>query len=220
MNGKVSDAPRRGFMLVLSSPSGAGKTTLSRRILSSHLGVALSISVTTRPPRPREIDGQDYYFIDETRFEQMSEAGELLESARVFDYYYATPAEAVEQQLAQGKDVLFDIDWQGTRQLASMRRADLVSVFILPPSLDELERRLRQRGQDSDEVIACRMSRAAQEISHWNEYDYVLVNEDLDKALARIIHIVEAERLRRDRQTQLPNFIDQLCAPTVQTVQD
>lgn len=206
-------ARRRGFMLVLSSPSGAGKTTLSRRLLTQHSGLALSISVTTRPPRPREIDGQDYRFIDEATFEQMASGGQLLEHARVFDYYYGTPAQSVDAQLAEGRDVLFDIDWQGTRQIKQMRREDLVSIFILPPSMQELERRLRQRAQDSDEVIAGRMRRAAEEISHWDEYDYVLVNDDIDRALSRIMHIVEAERMRRERQTGLAGFIDQLCAP-------
>lgn len=206
----------RGFMLVLSSPSGAGKTTLSRRLLAQHSGLALSISVTTRPPRPREIDGQDYRFIDDAAFAHMLAKGELLEHATVFGHQYGTPKAAVEAQLTQGKDVLFDIDWQGTRQLVQQRRADVVSIFILPPSLGELERRLRQRGQDSPEVIAQRMSRAASEMSHWPEYDYVLINDDMDLALSNIVHIVQAERLRRERQSELAQFISQLTAPTEQ----
>jgi guanylate kinase len=208
----IDAAQRRGFMLVLSSPSGAGKTTLSRRLLTQHHGLALSISVTTRPARPREMDGQDYRFIDEPDFNAMAARKELLEYATVFGHHYGTPADAVEDHLQAGRDVLFDIDWQGTRQLAQMRRDDLVSIFILPPSMAELERRLRQRGQDSDEVIAQRMSRAAEEISHWDEYDYVLVNEDLDKALANIVHIIEAERQRRERQVELPAYIQTLIS--------
>lgn len=202
---------RRGFMFVLSSPSGAGKTTLSRRLLGSHSGLTMSISVTTRPKRPGEIDKQDYYFIDNTMFERMVEANQLLEHATVFDNQYGTPAAMVENALNQGTDVLFDIDWQGTRQLAEKRRDDLVSVFILPPSLEELERRLRQRAQDSDEVVRKRMAKAAAEISHWEEYDYVVINNDLDRALSKIVHILEAERSKRIRQTNLPSFIDQLC---------
>jgi guanylate kinase len=207
----IDAEPRRGFMFVLSSPSGAGKTTLSRRLLARHSGLSMSISVTTRPPRPREIEGQDYYFVDEPRFRAMAEGGDLLEHARVFDHYYGTPAEMVEESLQKGIDVLFDIDWQGTRQLAEKRRDDLVSVFILPPSMDELERRLRQRGQDSDEVVSSRMAKAAAEISHWEEYDYVVINRDIDMALEKIIHILEAERAKRIRQTNLAQFIAQLC---------
>ena len=203
---------RRGFMLVLSSPSGAGKTTLSRRLLTSHDGLSLSISVTTRPKRPNEIDKQDYFFLDEVTFETMAQDGKLLEHATVFGHRYGTPAEPVEQALQRGVDVLFDIDWQGTRQLADKRREDLVSVFILPPSMDELERRLRQRGQDSEEVIRFRMEKAVTEIAHWQEYDYVVINEDLDLALSKIIHIIEAERLKRTRQTQLSEKVSTLCA--------
>lgn len=208
---------RRGFMLVLSSPSGAGKTTLSRRLLSQHDGLALSISVTTRPPRPRELDGQDYHFIKPADFDAMVQRNELLEHASVFDYHYGTPVSAVDEHLKQGRDVLFDIDWQGTRQLGQKRRDDLVSVFILPPSMAELERRLHQRGQDSDAVIAERMARAADEVSHWSEYDYVIVNTDLDLALSKLVHIIEAERQRRTRQTDLPETIATLCSPVQQT---
>lgn len=206
-------AKRRGFMLVLSSPSGAGKTTLSRRLLTQHAGLTLSISVTTRPMRPREIDGQDYFFISPDHFHKMARKGELLEHAEVFGHHYGTPASTVEAQLAAGQDVLFDIDWQGTRQLAAQRREDLVSIFILPPSMEELKRRLIQRGQDDEAVIAARMAQAAEEISHWEEYDYVLVNHDLDLALSKIVHIIEAERQRRERQTGLDTFISELCSP-------
>jgi guanylate kinase len=203
-------ASRRGFMLVLSSPSGAGKTTLSRRLLTQHSGLSLSISATTRPPRPREIDGQDYYFVDEARFHQMRDGGEMLEHAHVFGHYYGTPSAPVDAALEAGQDVLFDIDWQGTRQVAAQRREDLVSIFILPPSLKELERRLRQRAEDSEETIARRMSRAAEEISHWDEYDYVIINQDLDLALAKIAQIIEAERLRRVRQTSLAQQVQEI----------
>lgn len=202
---------RRGFMFVLSSPSGAGKTTLSRRLLTSHLGLTLSISVTTRPIRPLEIDGKDYFFINDETFSIMATENKLLEQATVFDYKYGTPKEHVSVSLDRGLDVLFDIDWQGTRQLASNCREDLVSVFILPPSMSELERRLRTRAQDSDEVVQKRMSKAEAEISHWAEYDYVVVNTDIDSTLSRIIHILEAERTKRSRQTNLPSFIETLC---------
>lgn len=202
---------RRGFMFVLSSPSGAGKTTLSRRLLTSHLGLTLSVSVTTRPMRPMEIDGKDYFFINDETFSTMAAENKLLEHATVFDYKYGTPKEHVSVSLDRGLDVLFDIDWQGTRQLASSCREDLVSVFILPPSMSELERRLRTRAQDSDEVVQKRMSKAEAEISHWAEYDYVVVNTDIDSTLSRIIHILEAERTKRSRQTNLPNFIENLC---------
>ncbi len=202
---------RRGFMFVLSSPSGAGKTTLSRRLLGRHGGLTMSVSVTTRPARSGEIEAQDYYFVDHDRFADMAQSGELLEYATVFSHQYGTPAAQVEQALNRGIDVLFDIDWQGTRQLAKKRRNDLVSVFILPPSLDELERRLRQRAQDSDEVVQQRMAKAAAEISHWEEYDYVVINHDIDQAIEKIIHILEAERTKRIRQNNLPEFIDRLC---------
>lgn len=205
---------RRGFMFVLSSPSGAGKTTLSRRLLGSHNGLTMSVSVTTRPMRPGEIDGQDYHFVDDAAFDQMVANNNLLEHATVFDHQYGTPANCVETSLNDGVDVLFDIDWQGTRQLSEKRRDDLVSVFILPPSLAELERRLRARAQDSDEVVKKRMDKAAAEISHWEEYDYVVVNEDVDIALSKIVHILEAERVKRIRQTNLPEFIDSLCHPS------
>lgn len=203
---------RRGLMFVLSSPSGAGKTTISRRMLEVDPALSLSISVTTRPRRSSEIDGRDYHFITQERFHSMQANNELLEHAQVFDNYYGTPAKYVYDRMRQGTDVLFDIDWQGTRQLASKNRNDLVSVFILPPSMRELERRLRTRAQDSDEVVAKRMAKAAAEISHWEEYDYVLVNDDLENTISNVVCILQAERLRRARQTQLTDFIQQMLA--------
>ena len=172
----------------------------------------MSISATTRTQRPAEIEGQDYYFVSDEEFNAMAGDGKLLEHAVVFEHKYGTPAEMVERDLEAGVDVLFDIDWQGTRQLADRCRADLVSVFILPPSLQELERRLRSRAQDSEEVVQARMKKAASEISHWEEYDYVVVNNDLDKTLSQIVHILQAERSKRIRQTNLPNFVDELCS--------
>jgi guanylate kinase len=193
-------------MLVLSSPSGAGKTTLSRMLLADP-AVTLSISVTTRAQRPGETDGVDYHFIDRARFDAMVRNGELLEWADVFDHRYGTPRAPVEQVLAEGRDVLFDIDWQGTQQVREKARHDLVSVFVLPPSARELERRLHTRAQDSDEVIRGRMAKAAGEISHWAEYDYVVVNRDLDQAFAELRAILAAERLKRERQTGLSAFV-------------
>jgi guanylate kinase len=206
--GRRADAiTRRGVMLVLSSPSGAGKTTLSRKLLASDPGITLSISVTTRLPRADEIDGRDYHFIDATRFEAMRRGGELLEWATVFDNCYGTPRVPVEEAIAGGRDVLFDIDWQGTQQLREKARSDLVSVFVLPPSGKELERRLHNRAQDSDNVIAGRMAKAVDELSHWAEYDYVIVNRDLDRAFAEVQAILAAERVRRERQTGLSAFV-------------
>lgn len=199
-------------MFVLSSPSGAGKTTLSRRLLQSETQVAMSVSVTTRSKRPGEIDGKDYYFIDDNQFAQMVTSGDLLEHAQVFDHQYGTPKKHVLDELNAGRDVLFDIDWQGTRQLAERCREDLVSVFILPPSLEELERRLKTRAQDSDETVAKRMAKAVDEISHWQEYDYVVVNTDLDKALEHIRRILYAERFKRWRQLDLDGFVAKLCS--------
>jgi len=201
---------RRGLMFVLSSPSGAGKTTISRRMLEVDKELQLSISVTTRPRRSNEMDGRDYYFITPERYAEMIIKNELLEHANVFDYHYGTPAKPVNDCLAQGKDILFDIDWQGTRQLAQKSRADLVSVFILPPSIKELERRLRTRAQDSEEVVKRRMEKAVAEISHWQEYDYVLVNDDLEQTITRVISILKSERLRRQRQTGLEHFVETL----------
>ena len=198
---------RRGLMLVLSSPSGAGKTTLSRRLLDADPTVTLSISVTTRKQRPGEVDGRDYHFIDARRFDAMVGNGELLEWAHVFGHRYGTPRARVEETLRQGRDVLFDIDWQGTQQLAERAPKDLVRVFILPPSTLELERRLRVRAQDSTQEVTRRMARAADEMSHWAEYDYIIVNHDLQRSLVQVQAILQAERLRRERQVGLHEFV-------------
>jgi len=203
---------RRGLMLVLSSPSGAGKTTLSRMLLRSDRGIALSISVTTRPQRRGEIDGRDYHFIDRARFDAMIKRGELLEWAEVFGHRYGTPRRPVVKALRQGRDVLFDIDWQGTQQLREKARIDLVSVFILPPTADELHRRLKRRAQDSRSVIGARMAKAAGEMSHWPEYDYVIVNRDKAEAFAEVRAILAAERLKRERQIGLSDFVRALQA--------
>ena len=197
------DPVRRGLMLVLSSPSGAGKTTVSRRLLAAEGDLAMSVSVTTRPKRPGERDGTDYLFVDDDTFSQMVRDEAFLEHASVFGYRYGTPRTEVEQHLARGRDVLFDIDWQGTQQLRQRMPGDLVTVFILPPSLEELERRLRERKQDADEVVRERMARAAEEMSYWAEYDYVLVNDDLEPAVAAASTILAAERLRRPRHPGL-----------------
>ena len=204
-------AKRRGLMFVLSSPSGAGKTTLSRRLLEEEEGVALSVSVTTRPMRPGEVNGRDYHFVTPAAYDRMVANHELLEYATVFDYKYGTPKKQVMESLDSGNDVLFDIDWQGTKQLAANCRADLVSLFILPPTLGELERRLRSRAQDSEAVVQKRMAKATDEISHWEEYDYVVVNEDLDKAMSHIQRILHAERFKRWRQLDIAAFVTQLC---------
>jgi guanylate kinase len=203
---------RRGLMLVLSSPSGAGKTTLSRRLLEQDKGVTLSVSVTTRKIRPGEVDDRDYTFIDRRRFDALVEKDELLEWAEVFDNYYGTPAKPVMDALAQGRDVLFDIDWQGTQQLREKARGDLVSVFVLPPSIPELERRLKSRAQDDYETIHRRMAKAADEMSHWAEYDYVVINRDLDQAFADVKAVLAAERLKRERQPGLSDFVRGLQA--------
>ncbi len=203
---------RRGLLFVLSSPSGAGKSTLSRMLLDADKEVALSVSCTTRPPRPGEVDGRDYYFVDEPKFKAMAKAGEFLEWAHVFGHRYGTPKAPVEEALAQGSDVLFDIDWQGAQQLYQEAGPDVVRVFILPPSIDELERRLHSRAQDSDEVIADRMSRAKSEIGHWDGYDYVLVNSNVDDCFAQVCQILAAERLKRRRQKGLIGFVRDLAA--------
>lgn len=208
-NNKIA---RRGLMLVLSSPSGAGKTTLSRLLLRSDRKVELSISVTTRPKRRGEIDGRDYHFIDCGRFDDMVARGELLEWAEVFGYRYGTPRAPVIKALHVGRDVLFDIDWQGTQQLREKARTDLVSVFILPPTAKELERRLKRRAQDSKTVIGSRMAKAAGEMSHWPEYDYVIVNRDKREAFAELRAILAAERLKRERQIGLSDFVRRLQA--------
>ena len=199
---------RRGLMFVLSSPSGAGKTTMSRRLLVDDPEIVISVSATTRPPRANEIEGRDYHFVDDAGFDRLIADNALLEWAHVFGHRYGTPRAAVEATLAQGRDVLFDIDWQGTQQLQQTDAAsDLVRVFILPPTMAELERRLRGRGTDSEEVIAKRMKRAATEISHWGEYNYILINDDPDRCLGEIRAILKAERLRRKRQLGLANFV-------------
>jgi guanylate kinase len=203
---------RRGLMLVLSSPSGAGKTTLSRKLLEADPGVELSVSVTTRKQRPGEIDGRDYHFIDAARFDAMVKGGELLEWAQVFGHRYGTPRAPVEAALASGHDVLFDIDWQGTQQLREKADRDLVSIFVLPPSMVDLERRLRRRAQDPDEVIRARMATAADEMSHWAEYDYVVINTNVDRAFREVQTILAAERLKRERQTGLSDFVRRLQA--------
>ncbi|MFP4003443.1 MAG: guanylate kinase [Alphaproteobacteria bacterium] len=201
---------RRGLMFVLSSPSGAGKTTLARRLLDTEPNLEMSVSVTTRPMRPGEVDGRDYYFLKADEFNLLAESGELLEHAQVFGNFYGTPRGPVAAALEQGRDVLFDIDWQGTQQLEQAVREDLVRVFILPPSLKELERRLRERAQDPHEVVNGRMARAWDEISHWAEYDYVIVNDDLERTLEGLRAILTAERLRRTRQKGLAKFVNGL----------
>jgi len=203
---------RRGLMLVLSSPSGAGKTTLSRMLLKADRHVELSVSVTTRPQRRGEVDGRDYHFIDLHRFQAMVKSGKLLEWAEVFGHCYGTPRRPVEKALQAGRDVLFDIDWQGTQQLSEKARDDLVSVFILPPTAKELERRLKRRAQDSHDIIGTRMAKAADEMSHWPEYDYVIVNHDKDEAFAEVKAILAAERLKRERQIGLSSFVRALQA--------
>ena len=203
---------RRGLMLVLSSPSGAGKTTLSRMLLKADRHVELSVSVTTRPQRRGEVDGRDYHFIDLHRFQAMVKSSKLLEWAEVFGHCYGTPRRPVEKALQAGRDVLFDIDWQGTQQLSEKARDDLVSVFILPPTAKELERRLKRRAQDSHDIIGSRMDKAADEMSHWPEYDYVIVNRDKDEAFAEVKAILAAERLKRERQIGLSGFVRALQA--------
>jgi guanylate kinase len=212
---ELGEISRRGIMLVLSSPSGAGKTTLTRNLLEQENKddpgkLELSISVTTRKRRPSEIDGVHYYFVSKRRFEAMRDGGELLEWAEVHGNYYGTPREPVERALADGRDVLFDIDWQGARQLYEKMRDDVISVFVLPPSAAELKSRLERRAEDSEEIITRRLRNAAEEIQHWNEYDYVLVNRDLDKSFARVRAILTAERLKRVQLPDLEGFVAQL----------
>ena len=198
---------RRGLMLVLSSPSGAGKTTIARRLLERDGNLTMSVSVTTRPKRPGEVQGRDYHFVDLQRFEDMRARRELLEWAKVFGNYYGTPRKAVEQALSQGHDVLFDIDWQGTQQLEEAAREDLVSVFVLPPSTAELERRLHTRAQDSAEVVAHRMAKAADEMTHYEAYHYIIVNRDIEESTEAVQAILRAERHRRHRQIGLNEFV-------------
>ena len=202
----------RGIMLVVSSPSGAGKTTLTRNLLKEEDNISLSISVTTRARRSSEIEGVHYHFISQKQFERMREAGDLLESAQVHGHYYGTPREPVERALAKGQDVLFDIDWQGTQQLYKKMRADVVSVFVLPPSATELKARLERRAEDKDEVILGRLRNAVEEIAHWTEYDYVLINRDLDKSFLRLRAILNAARLKRSVPGDMARFVDALIA--------
>ena len=201
---------RRGLMFVLSSPSGAGKTTLSRLLMQKVGGLQMSVSVTTRPMRPGEVEGKDYFFVDQKRFDEMAARGDLLEWAPVFGKSYGTPRAPVETALSEGRDVLFDIDWQGTQQLREKAGPDVVSVFILPPSAADLEKRLHTRAQDSDEVIRGRMDRASHEMSHWAEYDYIVVNENVDHAFAEVQSILKAERLKRTRRIGLTEFVRNL----------
>ena len=207
------DRARRGLMLILSGPSGAGKTVLSRKMLSEFADMELSVSVTTRKPRPGEVDGEHYHFIDQNTFRDMAKNDAFLEWAEVFGAFYGTPRAAVEQALSEGRDVLFDIDWQGAQQLKQSAASDLVKVFVLPPSLKELEARLRKRDQDSDGVIEERMSRARDEISHWGEYHYVIVNEDVDQSMNDLRAILAAERRLRKRQPWLNDYVRNLIRP-------
>ena len=201
---------RRGLMLVLSSPSGAGKTSIARSLLTRDKEINMSVSATTRPRRPGEAEGKDYYFVDEEKFKTDINKGLFLEYARVFDHYYGTPLGLVQKLLSSGRDVLFDIDWQGTQQIKAKARDDLVSIFVLPPSTAELEKRLITRAQDTAEVVAGRMARAADEMSHYPEYDYIIVNHDLDQSIDAVHTILKAERLRRSRQASLTEFMKQL----------
>jgi guanylate kinase len=211
-----SDQPtrqRRGLLIVLSSPSGAGKSTIARMLLDADKDVTMSVSATTRPKRPGEVDDVDYHFVDDDGFDAMIDDGEFVEWAPVFGYRYGTPKAPVKDALRKGRDILFDIDWQGTQQLQAAMGEDLVSIFILPPSMQELEQRLKSRGTDSDGVIADRMSRAAAEISHWPEYEYVLVNRDMFQCLTQVQAIVAAERLKRTRRIGLVAFVRDLIGP-------
>lgn len=210
MTSEQPSIERRGLLLVLSSPSGAGKTSLARALLDTDSDIGLSVSATTRTPRAGEVDGLDYTFVDEATFKRMIEADAFLEWARVFGNYYGTPRAPIEEAVAKGRDVLFDIDWQGTQQLAERMAGDLVRVFVLPPSGATLEARLRQRAQDAEDVVAKRMAGAAAEISHWAEYDYVIVNGALDQSIAALKAILAAERLKRERMTGLTAFVRDL----------
>lgn len=204
----AQDFRRRGLLLILSSPSGAGKSTLARRLMDWDTTLRFSVSATTRPPRPGEAEGREYYFKSREAFEDMVNSGQMLEHAEVFGNYYGSPRAPVEAAMAEGRDTLFDIDWQGGQQIRnSALGRDVVSVFVLPPSIAELERRLRGRGQDSDAVIAGRMAKSQAEISHWAEYDYVIVNHEIDHAFNQLTTILQAERLKRDRQPDLAGFV-------------
>ena len=201
---------RRGMMIVLSSPSGAGKTSLSRKLLEKNKNLFLSISFTTRPPRPLEVNESDYFFVDEKKFIDMLNKYEFLEHAKVFDFYYGTPKKPVMNALKSGKDILFDIDWQGTQQLMNSVQDDLVKIFVLPPSAKELEKRLLKRNQDTDETVKNRMSKASDEISHYAEYDYIIINKDFDESLEKINSILIAEGLKRTRQNKIQDVIKSL----------
>ena len=205
-----TEMTRRGLMLILSSPSGAGKTSISRELLEKDKDISLSISATTRPRRPGEVDGEDYIFVDKTSFDLMVNRQELLEHAKVFDHYYGSPRKPVEETLARGHDVLFDIDWQGTKQLAEKARGDLLSIFILPPSTADLDTRLHSRAQDSEVVIAERMARAENEMTHWSEYDYVIINISFEESVRKVQNILNAERLKRPRLLGISDFVTRL----------
>lgn len=210
LSGPVFRGQRRGVMLVLSSPSGAGKTTLSKRLIAQNPDLVLSISATTRKPRPGEEHGKDYLFLEEADFLAKAEADEFYEWAKVFDHYYGTPKAPVEDALSEGRDVVFDIDWQGARVLAEAATRDVVRVFILPPSVELLRERLKKRAQDTDAIIDGRMRRAKSEIEHWAEYDYVVINDDFSRALEKLTEILHAERLRRTRHPWLDGFVEAL----------
>ena len=212
--GHENELQRRGLMLVLSSPSGAGKPTLARRLVEIDKNLRISISVTTRAPRQNEVNGRDYHFVSEDVFRSMADSGQFLEHARVFGHFYGTPVQAVNESLSNGSDILFDIDWQGAQQITEHARNDVVKIFVLPPSTDELARRLRTRAQDPKRVLSERMAKAADEITHWPEYDYVIVNEDLEIATNQINNILCAERLRRHRRTGLSKFVERLTKNT------
>ena len=201
---------RRGFLLVLSSPSGAGKTTITRRLLERDSTLSISVSVTTRPARPGEIDGKDYDFIDQATFDRMVAGGQLLEHATVFGHCYGTPRQPIEAAIGEGRDIVTDIDWQGTQQLAESVRDDIVTIFVLPPNAQALEARLRTRAQDSDAVVAARMAKSSEEMSHWSEYQYFIINDDLDISVGQAQAIVTAERLKRARQLGLADFVTRL----------
>jgi guanylate kinase len=204
---------RRGLMFILSSPSGAGKTTISRRLLEHDGHIRMSVSVTTRPMRPGEVDGRDYHFTSQAEFDRMVEGGHFMEWAHVFGHSYGTPKSHIKAGLKEGQDFLFDIDWQGTQQLYQKAETDVVRVFLLPPSLGELRRRLTARGTDSDDVITSRMARAQGEIGHWDGYDYVVVNDDIEECFGKVVRILAAERLKRARQTGLIGFVRELMKP-------
>ncbi len=209
----MTEVARRGLLLVISSPSGAGKTSLAKRLTGEFASLALSVSATTRAPRPGEKDGREYHFVDAARFAEMVRAGEFLEHADVHEHQYGTPKTIVLEALAEGNDILFDIDWQGARDIRQAMPSDTISVFILPPTLAALERRLHTRAQDSFDVISRRLERARGEIEHWREYDYVIINDDFDAAYAKLAGIYAAERERRARNLWLPNFVARLTTP-------